>query len=95
MMFWAPVAMHSPHHAPKSYIEAYKGKFDMGWDKAREQILANQIRLGVVPKGTKLTKRATAIPAWDGVPEQEKKLYARQMEAFAGQMTQVRRGVGA
>jgi arylsulfatase A-like enzyme len=94
MMFWAPVAMHSPHHAPKSYIDAYKGKFDKGWDKAREEILANQIRLGVVPKGTKLTKRAEAIPAWDSVPAKEKELYARQMEAFAGQLTHCDEQIG-
>lgn len=94
MMFWAPVAMHSPHHAPKSYIDAYRGKFNMGWDKAREQILAKQIELGVVPKGTKLTKRAKAIPAWDSLPAVEKKLYARQMEAFAGQLTHCDEQIG-
>lgn len=94
MVFWAPVAMHSPHHAPKSYIDAYKGEFDEGWDKMREQIHANQLKLGIIPEGTKLTKRADAIPAWDGIPEVEKKLYARQMEAFAGQLTHVDEQIG-
>ena len=94
MVFWAPVAMHSPHHAPKSYIDAYKGKFDKGWDKVREEILANQLELGIVPKGTQLTKRAEAIPAWDDLPDVEKRLYARQMEAFAGQLTHVDEQIG-
>ena len=89
MMFWAPVAMHSPHHAPRAFIDAQKGKFDQGWDKVREQILANQKKLGIVPANTKLTARAEAIPAWDSLPEQEKELYARQMEVFAAQLTHV------
>jgi len=89
MMFWAPVAMHSPHHAPQSYIDAYKGKFDKGWDVVREEIHAKQIELGVIPANTQLTERAEAIPAWDDLPVVEKKLYARQMEAFAAQLTHV------
>jgi arylsulfatase A-like enzyme len=94
MMFWAPVAMHSPHHAPKSYIDAYKGQFDKGWDVVREEIIANQKKLGIIPGNTQLTKRAEAIPAWDDLPEVEKKLYARQMEAFAGQLTHVDEQIG-
>jgi arylsulfatase len=89
MMLWASGSMHSPHHAPPEYRAKYRGKFDMGWDKAREMILANQIRLGVVPKGTKLTERIDEIEAWDSLSDDEKMLYARQMEVFAAQMEHV------
>jgi len=94
MTFWAPVAMHSPHHAPKSYIDAYKGQFDKGWDKVREEIHANQLKMGIIPAGTQLTKRAESIPAWENLTADEKKLYARQMEAFAGQLTHVDEQIG-
>jgi arylsulfatase len=86
MMLWASGSMHSPHHAPDSIIDKYAGKFDMGWDKAREQILANQKALGVIPENTALTERIPEIPAWDSLPEEEQRLYARQMEVFAAQM---------
>ena len=89
MMLWASGSMHSPHHAPPEYRAKYLGKFDMGWDKAREMILANQIRLGVVPEGTKLTERIDEIEAWDSLRDDEKMLYARQMEVFAAQMEHV------
>jgi arylsulfatase len=94
MMLWASGSMHSPHHAPDSHIDKYRGKFDMGWDKAREQILERQIALGVVPEGTKLTERIDAIPAWDSLPDEEKALYARQMEVFAAQMEWVDMQIG-
>jgi len=94
MMLWASGSMHSPHHAPAEYMKRYRGKFDMGWDKAREQILANQKRLGVVPESTKLTERIPEIPAWDSLNDDEKRLYARQMEAFAAQMEHVDHQIG-
>ena len=94
MIFWAPVAMHSPHQAPPEYIEKYKGAFDMGWDKAREIILEKQLEMGVIPAGTKLTKRTAAIPAWDSLPAEEQKLYARQMEVFAAMLTHVDEQIG-
>jgi arylsulfatase len=94
MMLWASGSMHSPHHAPDSHIDRYKGKFDMGWDKAREMILERQKELGVVPANTKLTERIDQIPAWDSLPAEEKKLYARQMEVFAGQMEWVDMQIG-
>ncbi len=82
------------HHAPESHINRYAGKFDMGWDAAREQILANQIELGMVPEGTQLTGRIDAIPAWDSLSNEEKSLYARQMEVFAGQLEWVDMQIG-
>jgi arylsulfatase len=94
MMLWASGSMHSPHHTPREYLMKYRGKFDMGWDKAREIILENQKRLGIVPENTKLTERIPEVPAWDSLSDEEKKLYARQMEAFAGQMEHVDYQIG-
>ena len=89
MMLWASGSMHSPHHAPPEYRAKYRGKFDMGWDKARAMILENQKRLGIIPKDTKLTERIDQIKAWDSLRDEEKQLYARQMEVFAAQMEHV------
>jgi len=94
MMLWASGSMHSPHHAPDSHIDKYKGKFDMGWDVAREQILEQQKALGIVPENTVLTERIDAIPAWDSLPAEEQSLYARQMEVFAAQMEWVDMQIG-
>ncbi len=93
-MFWAPSAMHSPHQVEQKYIDLYKGKFDMGWDKAREMIFENQMKMGVLPAGTKLSNGIPEIPKWDSLNEDQKKLYARQMEVFAGMMTQTDEQVG-
>src|SRR5580698_9311364 len=82
--YFAPGATHAPHHAPKEWIAKYKGKFDQGWDKVREETLARQIKLGVVPEGTKLAPKPEAIKDWDTLSADEKKLFARQMEVFAG-----------
>ncbi|MDM9632170.1 arylsulfatase [Robiginitalea aurantiaca] len=93
-MFWAPGGMHAPHHAPKEYIEKYKGKFDMGWDKAREEIFKRQMELGILPPGSVLTERNKEIPAWDSLTADEKRMYARQMEAFAGQLEHLDMEIG-
>jgi len=83
-MYFATGATHAPHHAPAEYSRRYRGKFDMGWDRLREQTLARQIELGVVPAGTKLTARPAEIAAWDTLSPDRKRLFARQMEVFAG-----------
>jgi len=83
-MYFAPGATHAPHHVPKSWIAKYKGKFDQGWDALREETLARQIKLGVVPSGTKLAPKPEAIKDWAALSADEKKLFARQMEVFAG-----------
>jgi arylsulfatase len=83
-IYFAPGATHSPHHVPKEWIAKYKGKFDQGWDKLREETLARQKRLGVVPADTKLAAKPEAIKDWDKLTAEEKKLFARQMEVFAG-----------
>ena len=83
-IYFAPGATHAPHHVPKEWIAKYKGKFDQGWDKLREETLARQIKLGVVPAGTKLAPKPEAIKDWDKLSADEKKLFSRQMEVFAG-----------
>lgn len=83
-LYYATGAAHAPHHAPKEWADKYKGQFDMGWDKMREETLARQKQLGVVPAETKLTARPKEIPAWDEQTPEAKKVYARQMEVFAG-----------
>jgi arylsulfatase A-like enzyme len=86
MMLWASGSMHSPHHAPDSFIDKYAGKFDMGWDEARKTIFENQKRLGIIPQNTLLSERIPELPAWDSLNEDEHRLYARQMEVFAAQL---------
>jgi arylsulfatase A-like enzyme len=83
-IYFAPGAVHAPHHVPKEWIARYKGKFDQGWDKLREETLARQIKLGVVPPDTKLAPKPEAIKDWDKLSADEKKLFTRQMEVFAG-----------
>jgi arylsulfatase A-like enzyme len=81
-VYYAPGTAHAPHHAPPEWIHKFKGKFDQGWDKVREETLARQKRLGVVPKNTVLTKRPDAIPAWEDLSADQKKLYAHMMEVY-------------
>jgi len=93
-VYFATGATHAPHHVPKEWIEKYKGKFDEGWDKYREETLARQIELGIVPEGTKLTEKPEDIEDWDSLSADEKRLYARQMEVFAGFAEQTDHEVG-
>jgi arylsulfatase A-like enzyme len=79
---YAPGATHSPHHPTPEWIEKFKGKFDMGWNAMRDQIFANQKRLGVVPANTVLTPWPDDLPKWDTLSADEKKLFARQAEVF-------------
>jgi arylsulfatase A-like enzyme len=83
-MYFAPGATHAPHHVPKEWIAKYKGKFDQGWDKMREETLARQIKLGVIPEGTKLAPKPKDIKDWDKLSSDEKRLFAHQMEIYAG-----------
>jgi arylsulfatase len=82
-IYFAPGATHAPHHVPKEWIAKYKGQFDMGWDKLREQTLTRQKALGVVPADTQLAPKPEAIKDWDALSADEKRLFARQMEVFA------------
>jgi arylsulfatase len=83
-MYFATGATHAPHHAPKEWIAKYKGQFSGGWDKLREETFARQKKLGVIPADTKLTARPKEIPAWDPMSADQKRLFERQMETFAG-----------
>jgi arylsulfatase len=82
-VYFAPGATHAPHHVPKEWIAKWKGKFDQGWDKIREESLARQIAMGVVPRGTKLAPKPPAIKDWDTLSADEKRLFAHQAEVFA------------
>jgi arylsulfatase A-like enzyme len=82
-VYFAPGATHAPHHVSKEWIAKYKGKFDQGWDRVREETLARQIKLGVVPAGTTLAPKPAAIKDWAALTPDERKLFAREMEVFA------------
>jgi arylsulfatase A-like enzyme len=83
-MYFAPGATHAPHHVPKEWADKYKGQFDGGWDKLREETFARQKQLGVIPADADLTGRPAEIPAFDDMPAELKPILARQMEIFAG-----------
>jgi arylsulfatase A-like enzyme len=83
-LYYVPGGTHSPHQPKKEWIEKFAGKFDMGYEKLREQIFANQKRLGVIPADAQLTPWPDEIPRWDSLSTVQKKLYARQAEVFAG-----------
>ena len=83
-MYFAPGATHAPHHVPKQWIDKYTGKFDQGWDALRQETLARQKKLGVVPPDTVLAPKPPGIKDWVSLTPDEKKLFARQMEVFAG-----------
>jgi arylsulfatase A-like enzyme len=82
-VYYAPGTTHSPHQAPKDWIAKFKGKFDQGWDKVREETLARQKAQGVVPANTQLTARPEFIPAWDSLSADQKAVYAHMMEVYA------------
>ena len=83
-MFYSTGCAHAPHHVPKEWADKYEGKFADGWDELRKRTLERQKQLGIVPKDTELTERPDAFPAWDSLDDMSKKLYARQMEVYAG-----------
>jgi arylsulfatase len=85
-VYYAPGATHAPHHVPQEWSAKYKGKFDQGWDKLREETLARQKALGVIPEDAELTARPDEIPAWEDMPDDLKPILARQMEVYAGFM---------
>jgi arylsulfatase A-like enzyme len=87
-------AMHGPHHAPREYIDRYKGKFDEGWDAYREKDFARQKELGIIPENTSLTGHNYLAPAWDSLTEKQKRVFARLMEVFAGYLTYTDEQIG-
>jgi len=82
-VYFAPGAVHAPHHVPQSYIDKWHGKFDEGWDVIRERIFEQQKKLGVIPADTKLANKPDDIKDWADLSDNEKKLFARQAEVFA------------
>ncbi|MEM1069118.1 MAG: arylsulfatase [Planctomycetota bacterium] len=83
-IYYATGATHAPHHSPKEWIEKYDGKFDAGWQQLREQTFAKQKQMGVIPKEAKLAPMPSDIKDWEALSEDEKALFALQMETFAG-----------
>lgn len=82
-MYYALGAMHSPHQAPQDYLDKYKGRFDEGWDVARERRLARQIEMGIAPEGTKLVPRNEGVEPWDSLSDDQKRVYCKFEEAYA------------
>jgi arylsulfatase A-like enzyme len=83
-VYFAPGATHAPHHVTPEWSAKYKGAFDQGWDRLREETFARQKELGVVPPEADLTARPEEIPAWDEIPDDLKPVLSRQMEVYAG-----------
>src|SRR6266487_504610 len=83
-VYFATGACHAPHHVPKEWADKYKDKFNEGWDKLREEIIAKQKQMGIIPQDAQLTPRPKEIPAWDTMGADQKRLLARQMEVYAG-----------
>jgi len=87
LAYYATGTAHAPHHAPKEWIAKFKGQFDQGWDKVREETFARQKTLGVIPVDTKLTERSAGIPAWDSLNADQKRVFAHMMEVYAGALS--------
>ena len=83
-VYYATGAVHAPHHVPKEWADKYKGQFDKGWDQVRNETLERQKKLGVIPANTQLGERPKDLKAWDSLPAEHRRLFARQAEVFAG-----------
>jgi arylsulfatase A-like enzyme len=93
-LYFCPGAMHAPHHVPKVWAEMYKGKFDDGWDAYREKVFAQQKRLGIVPEEAELSRHDPDVQDWGSLSADERKLYARMMEVYAGFLTHTDHHIG-
>ena len=93
-MYYATGGAHPPHTPPKEWLDVYKGKFDQGWDKLRGEILARQIKMGLMPPGTKIAENPPEIPKWDALSDDAKKVLSRQMEVYAGYAEHTDREIG-
>ena len=85
-MYFAPGAMHAPHHVRKEWSDKYKGVFDEGWDVYRQRAFERQKEMGIIPADAELSRHDPDVPDWDTLPAEEKRLYAHMMEVFAGFM---------
>lgn len=93
-MYFAPGAMHSPHHVPKEWADKYKGKFDKGWDAYRKEVFTNQKKLGIIPKNAKLSRHDPDVQDWEKLSKKEKIVFSRMMEVFAGFLTHTDHYIG-
>ncbi len=93
-LWFTPGACHAPHQAPAEYIDAYRGAFDLGWDAWREEVFERQLASGLLRPGTDLSERPSWVPAWDSLSDDERHLYARMMEVYAGFLTHTDAQVG-
>ncbi|MGI9622627.1 MAG: arylsulfatase, partial [Acidimicrobiales bacterium] len=93
-MYLAVGAGHAPHHVPKEWADKYRGKFDDGWSKYREKVLANQKKLGIIPDDAELSRHDPDVQDWDSLSDDERRLYARMMEVFAGFVSHADHHVG-
>jgi len=93
-VYFATGATHAPHHVPKVWSEKYKGKFNKGWDKTRQETLARQKKMGIIPENTKLAKKPKDIKDWDTLPADQRRLFSRQAEVFAGFLEQTDHEIG-
>jgi len=93
-LYYSTGCAHAPHHVAKEWADKYKGKFDQGWDKIREEVFERQKKLGVIPQDAQLTERPDLFDAWDSLDDASKKLYTRQMEVYAGFMDNADWNVG-
>ncbi|MEJ8845827.1 arylsulfatase [Variovorax rhizosphaerae] len=94
MMYYAAGGSHPPHTPPKEWLDVYKGKFNQGWDKLREEILERQLKMGVIPPGTKMAPNPPDIAKWDDLPDDAKEVLSRQMEVYAGYCEHTDREIG-
>ena len=92
--YYAPGATHAPHHPKPEWVEKYTGQFDRGWDQVRQETFERQKKLGVIPADTKLNPLAPGLPAWDTLSAEQKTVYARFMEVYAGYMEQTDYNIG-
>jgi arylsulfatase len=93
-MYYCLGAGHAPHQVERKWIDAYRGQFDQGWDRWREEVFARQLAMGIVPQGTQLTPRPAQVKAWDSLSGDARRLYARQMEVYAAFLTQTDHHIG-
>ncbi len=94
LLYLALGACHSPHQAPRSWIERERGRFDQGWDAWRAQTFERQLAIGLLPDGVELSPRPEWVPAWDSLDSDERRLYARYMECFAAMLSHADAQIG-
>ena len=93
-LYFGTGACHAPHHAPREWIEKYRGRFDMGWEWAREAVFKRQKEMGIVPPDADITPRPPWIQEWETLSDDEKRLYARMMEVYAGFLSHTDHHIG-